>query len=120
MAEFVTLVNRTSKTLEGLWDGKHYELKPGKHAFPDTLAQKFKEQNPLMGSEDPGTGQMEYLMGIEEHNDDCSPIEQAAKIERWDRNKMTGPAVDVVKGKGGLFASERNASLPIEGAFVKP
>ncbi len=110
--QHVTLVNRTTRNLEGLWDGKHYTLAPGKHSFPDTLAMKFKDQNPVMGSLDPYTGRMDSLIGIEEYRDDCSPIEQSDAIEQWNRAAMGGPDVKVIKGKGGLFAEERHSILP--------
>jgi len=75
--EYVTLVNRSSKTLEGVWDGRHYDLKPGKHSFPEAMAMKFKDQNPIMGTEDPMSLQRQHLIGIEEFGDNCSPIEQS-------------------------------------------
>lgn len=122
MAQIVTLVNRTSKTLEGTWDGRHYPIAPGKHAFADYLAQKFKDQNPLMGSEDQYSLSTESLLGIEEYNDDCSPIEQSPVIERFDRNRIPGAAakVSIVPGINGLYAAERSAPLPTDGGFVKP
>lgn len=118
MASIFTLVNRTSKILTGVWDGRHYDLKPGKHAFPEIQALKFKDQNPLMGSEDVRTGQRDYLIGIEELNDDCSPIEQSNEIELQKREDKS--TIKVVKGKSGLYAEERHASLPLDSNFVKP
>lgn len=118
--DVVTLVNRSSKTLQGTWDGRHYDLVPGKHQFGRLHAEKFKEQNPVMGSEDPQTLAMDYLIGIEENGDDCSPIEQSIDIEKWNRKKLNGPAVEIVRGKGGLFATERHSALPGDSNFVKP
>ena len=121
--QLFTIVNRSSKTLEGVWDGKHYDLLPGKkYAFPEIQALKFREQNPVMGSEDQRTGQKEYLIGIEELKDDCSPIEQSDSIELAQR--LDPSEIKVVRGKGGLYAEERHATLPVDGivktAFVKP
>lgn len=117
--QFLTIVNRTSKNLKGVWDGKHYDITPGRHQFPEIQALKFKEQNPIMGSEDPGSLERLYLIGIEEQHDDCSPIEQSASIERWDRSKIGGD-VKIVQGQGYLRAEERHTDLPSESAFVKP
>jgi len=116
----VTLVNRTSKTLHGTWDGKHYDLAPGKHAFPEFQAMKFKEQNPLMGSEDPYSLQKQYLLGIEDIGDDISPIEQSDARELFDRKKLNirGPVTIVTNG--GLYQTEAHSSLPLENAFVIP
>lgn len=125
MARLVTLVNRTSKTLEGKWDGRGYSIEPGKHQFTEIMAQKFKEQNPLMGSYDPFTNGITYLLGIEENKDDCSPLEQSDAIELWNRERLGGPPTEVVRGKGGLYADERRSPLqnpnsPISTAFAKP
>ena len=98
---FVTLVNRSSKPLNGTWDGRQHTIEPGQHQFPETQALKFKEQNPIMGSEDPYSLQKEYLIGIVEHNDDISPVEQTNSIERWNRSKLIGAKpVEVVQGNG--------------------
>lgn len=112
MAKLFTLVNRTSKTLKGTWDGQHYDIGPGKHAFPEMQALKFKDQNPIMGTEDPYNLQMKYLIGIEEYNDDCSPIEQSKAITRG----AISPNERVVPGKKGLY-SEIRAPLPLDATF---
>lgn len=124
MARYVTLVNRTSKILTGTWDGKRMAIYPGKNSFPESLAEKFKQQHPVMGSEDPYTLDKIFLLGIEENNDDCSPMEQSDAVERFDRSKIPGgdKAVEVVKGRTGIYS--RNApdfaSLPSDEGFVKP
>lgn len=115
--DFVTLHNRTSKDLEGVWNGRHYVIKPGKHSFPLILAEKFKAQNPLMGSLDPYFGAQEYLLGIEEQHDDITPIEQSAAPELWDRARVGGPPVEVVPGKSGYFAPDRPKA---DASFVAP
>lgn len=118
MAQVFTLVNRTSKTLNGTWDGRTYDLTPGKHSFPEIQAVKFKDQNPLMGSLDPYTGNMIYLIGIEDLNDDCSPIEQSDAIEQWDRKKLGGLPVEVRPASGIPFANERHNPLTKPGSPV--
>lgn len=117
MSQYVTLVNRSSKVLKGTWDGKHYDIQPGSHQFPEIQALKFKEQNPIMGSEDPYTLQKEYLIGIVEHKDDISPTEQTESIERWNRSKLVGAKpVEVVKGNG-IYTPSLDAPnrLPTDG-----
>jgi len=118
--QYVTLVNRTSKPLEGTWDGKHYVLAPGKHAFPEIQAMKFKEQNPLMGSEDPRTLERQSLLGIVENGDDISPIEQTDNIERWDRKKLNIDGPVTIVTNGGLYSTEKHATLPLDSSFVTP
>ncbi len=126
--EYVTLVNRSSKNLEGVWDGRHYELAPGKHSFPRVQAEKFVAQNPVMGSEDPYTLEKLYLIGIEENGDDCSPIEQTASIELMNRRQMPNAGiVEVIKGNGmyaphGVDATAPPVRVggPVDTSFVKP
>ena len=129
MAELVTLVNRSHKILQGVWDGRHYELAPGKHSFTRIQAEAFRRQNPVMGSGDPKamssdniTGGMQYLLGIEELKQDCSPIEQTNSIERWNREQMPNASkVEVVPGKNGLFsAQDVRTDLPNDANFVNP
>lgn len=118
------MINRTSKTLEGLWDGKRHAIVPGKNSFPEMQAMKFKEQHPVMGSEDPYTLDKEYLLGIEENNDPISPIEQSASVERFNRAKIGGPPVEVVRGNGLYSTAMDSKPFSVGGAaessFVKP
>lgn len=116
--QYVTLVNRSSKTLTGTWNGIRNQLPPypAKTAFPEIVAQKFKDQNPVMGSENPYTLEKIYLLGIEEMGDDCSPIEQSDSIERFDRTKLVGALpVEVVRGNG-LYSPAIDASRPLDSA----
>jgi len=125
---FVTLVNRTNDTLEGVWDGVHHRISPGKHSFPEIQARKFKEQNPVMGSEDPRTGDMIYKLGIEEDRDptdDLGSFEES--VERWDRSKLAGARpTEVVRGDNGLYQMGRtvgSGTLPLNNGregFVNP
>lgn len=126
--DYVTLINRSSKTLRGVWDGRHYDIAPGKHSFPEIMAMKFRDQNPIMGSEDPRTLQCDYLMGIEELSDDCSPIEQTlgpAAAQRIDRTKTPEKVIEVIQGNG-LYSPAIDGSKPfvvggpVETNFHKP
>lgn len=120
--EFLTIVNRSSKNLEGLWNGRHHVIPPGPSTFPKILAEKFREQNPVMGSEDPYTLEKQYLIAIREYNQDETPIEQSTAKERWNRSLM-GNANDVVIIKGnGKFIPQIDASAPPspETGFVWP
>lgn len=101
MSQHFTIVNRTARILNGTWDGRQYELAPGEHTFPEIQARKFRDQNPIMGSEDPYSLRKKYLIGIKELGDDITPIEQSTSVELLDRSKMEGaPPVVVIKGKG--------------------
>ena len=122
MSEFVTLINRTSKPLEVLWDGRVRPIPVGKSQHDIIVAQKAKEQNVLMGSQDPRTGDIVYLVAIEEWNEDTSPVEKNLHpIERWNRKFLPGgeAAVKEVPGRTGLFSGrDVHANLPTENAFT--
>jgi hypothetical protein len=123
MPQFVTLVNRTSKTLKGVWDGRHYDITPGKHSFPEIQAMKFKDQNPILGTRNPFTMINDCLLGIEEQGDDCSPIEQSEAIELIDRSKLgaSEQKFTVIQGNG-MFSRhvDGTSPLPVENGFQKP
>lgn len=99
--EIVTVVNRTSQPVEGIFDGKRTVIAP--HARLPMLyhaAEHLKRQNPVMGTEDISDPRSpEFLVGIEEWGDDISPIEQSDKQERFDRTTV---------GDGGSGAVEMN------------
>lgn len=120
--EYVTLINRSSKTLQGTWDGRHFDIGPGKHSFPRIQAEKFKDQNPIMGSEDRYSLIKEYLMGIEDDNDDCSPIEQTDSVSLEDlREKIASGELRVVRGNGQYsHAVDAALPMPTDNGFVKP
>jgi hypothetical protein len=123
--KLVTLVNRSSKTLEGLWDGHRFELTPGAHQFGELQAMKFKEQHPVMGTEDPYSLNKLYLLGIKEHGDDLTPIEQTEAISLMDLSeKIRSGELKIVKGNGLYRQTDRTAPLvtsgPVDSTFVKP
>lgn len=110
--EIVTVVNRTTKDVKGTWDGKPYVIKAkGRAAYPVIVAEAFKRQNVVMGSEDPYTGEMLYLVGIEEQGDPTGPIEQTNSITRMNRAPL-GKNEEVVKGQTGLYSIRDLAGPP--------
>ncbi len=90
------------------------------------MAVIFKSQNPIMGSDDPETGNLVYLIGIVDDGDDCSPIEQSEEIELYNRkNRPQAVPVMVVPGNVGMFSVRRSSvagELPLDGGsnFTKP
>lgn len=124
MSELVTLVNRSSKTLKGTWDGRHYDIAPGRHEFAELKAMKFKDQNPIMGSENSYSGEKQYLVGIVEHGDDTSPIEQSDSISLQDlTEKIRSGEYKVVKASGmyrPMHDAPASPALSSDLNFVKP
>lgn len=122
---YVKLVNRTNQTLHGVWDGKHVDIAPGAHQFPLFAAQAYKRQNPVMGSENPMTGEIIYKLGIEEEGDPLDPLPEIKEgVEKWDRTKLAGAKPsEIVPGDNGLYSLGRTAGsapLPVDVSFVKP
>lgn len=119
--EVVTVVNRTSKELIGTWDGKPNRIPAhGKSALPLVVAEAMKRQNVLMGSEDPFTGNMQYLVGIVEQGDPIDEIEQTPAITRMNR-KPLGKNEEVIPGVNGIYSvRDVAARLPLDSSFVPP
>lgn len=112
--ELVTVVNRTSKVVRGVWDGKPYFLQPkSRIALPVIVAEAVKRQNVLMGSEDPYTGEMSYLVGIEEQGDPTDAIEQTSSVTRMNRAPL-GKNEEIVKGHNGLYSTRDLGNAPNE------
>ncbi len=110
--ELLTVVNRSSKDITGVWDGKPNVIKANsKGAFPATVAEAMKRQNVVMGSEDPYTGEMEYLVGIVEQGDDVSPIEQTQSVTRMNRKQFSATE-QVVQSRGGLYTQADRKNEP--------
>lgn len=125
MAQFVTLVNRTQRDLQGTWDGRTYVVQPGKHSLPPLIAEAIKRRNPIMGSDDPTTGQMQYLIGIEEQGDPTDPVEQSDEIELYNRRRYKDAVpIMVVPGNTGMYSVRRadvaGTPLSTDSSFVNP
>lgn len=117
--EYYTVVNRCSRPINTMWDGRQYELGPYEEkVFPELVAFAFKRWNIQMGSLDPRTGAINYLVGIKEKGDKCDKLDPEKEtiidratgkpaVEVWDRSKLTGarPA-DVVPGDNGLYSAK--------------
>lgn len=114
---FVTAVNRTDRTLQGCWDGKHFNVPPGKNALDEQRARAVKMQNPIKGSDDPLTGNLDYYIGVEEDGDDCSPVAYNNQIELYSSLRNKAVPVMIVPGKAGMYAQDL-APLPAGGQVV--
>ena len=120
LMQLLTVVNRSNRPLSATWDGRQYTVQPGKSSHPAIIARKLKYDNPIMGSDDPTTGQLQYLIGIEEEGDDVTPVNQSDEIELYNRKNIRGAIpVMVVQGNvGGLYSTPRSPQ-PIDSNFVK-
>ena len=114
--EYVTLVNRTSKKLQGTWDGRQFVVLPGESMLPKAVAYAVKRQNPLMGSGSYELHDTIYLVGVKEDGDDISPIEQSNSLELIDPKILhaatvaQGRRVETVPGVAGMFKSRNTVA----------
>lgn len=120
----VTVVNRTSKELKGTFNGRPYDIPPGESRFSEQEAMFFRYQNPVMGRGTPledWNTKSEYLIGIKELGDDCSPIEQTDSPQRWDTDQVNGTGRwDVVRSRASYepAATKRSPQTPdLSGSF---
>lgn len=126
-SEFVTLVNRSSHLIKGVWNGRHFDIKPGKHSYPLIAARAIKRQNPIMGTQGHEIYDVKYLVGIEELGDDCSPIEQTDAVELMAPEVLhPGKKMTKVKGVTGLYGrgsvttQAPNSGGMVESSFDNP
>lgn len=134
----VTCVNRSTKPLEGTFDGQIIVFPPGYvddgtgnivravdgHGapvvtmLPANVAAIVKAQNPIMGTQDVlSAAPDEYLIGVEKwpagRADDVSHVEQSDAIEIIDRSSIADGSrqtdAEVVKSRGGRRTREKVA-----------
>lgn len=125
----VTLVNRTTKPLEGTFDGQVVRIPAGYvddgtgkivraldqygapivTTLPANVAAIVKSQNPMMGTQDPlNPAPDDYLIGVEKwpagRKDDLSHVEQSDSIELIDRSAIGDESrerdAEVIKARG--------------------
>lgn len=56
----------------------------------------------------------EYIVGIKELGDDCSPLEQTNSPQRWDTAAVNGHNVEVVPSRGVTWG-EAKSTVQIHG-----
>ncbi len=110
MENLVWLTNRTTGMLQATWNGVLYPLRPGRNLVTPEVAHAAFFQNPLMGSEVPGSpDEFTSLVGVESYGHEVTPLEQSASLERIDRSMLSPDEQDVVaivQPKRGVLRSE--------------
>lgn len=119
--QYVTAINRLKdEPLNYCWEGIHRTLPPGRSYLPKQHALAARYQNPIKGSDDPLTGDLQYYVGIEEMNDPTDPVDRSQEIELYNRKNLKNAIpVMVVQGNNGLFkVADMGPSLPLSSSFV--
>lgn len=129
----VSLVNRTTKPVDAMFNGQPVVIPPGyklaedekivgagrdgaplSFSVPYFAAEMCKRQNPVMGTEDPtNPAEFESLLGVIEWNDPIDHIEQSDAPERLDRELLDEEAQEAKPIK--TAAGRRMAKLKKRG-----
>lgn len=83
--EMVEVVNRAPVPLTVRFDGQDTVLKPGKNMLPKLVVPYAKNQNPIMGSQDPENPHISgarFLIGVVGTRDNCEPLTK----EEWEEH----------------------------------
>ena len=86
--EHVELFNRTPIDLTVQFDGQCKTLKPGPNTVPGIVVEYAKNQNPIMGTQDPYNPHIsgcKYLVGVVGSKDNCTPLTKAQWEEHLSR-----------------------------------
>ena len=86
--EQVTLVNRAPIDLTVQFDGQCKTLTPGDNVVPQIVIPFAKNQNPIMGTQDPYNPHISgcrYLVGVKGTKDPCEPLTQQEWEEHLNR-----------------------------------
>ncbi len=83
--EQVELINRAPVTLTVQFDGQCKELKPGSNFVPAVTVPFAKNQNPIMGTQnpyDPHISGCRFLVGVKGTKDPIEPL----TVEEWEEH----------------------------------
>ena len=119
----VTVVNRTSRALEGVFDSQQFYFPPNSEvSLLASAAEMCKRQNIQMGSRNPqDPREAVYLLGLREWGDDISPIEQRTDvIEGMDRSLLDEDAQHVEVRGGRRRRSRAEVALPVTEGGLNP
>lgn len=125
--DLVKVVNRTQRELFCTWDGKRYKVQPGESVHPRLIAEALRRSNPIFGSDDPITGELQYLVAIPDYGDPITPIEQSDEIELYHRSRAKDAVpIMIIPAKGHVTRAQVASDAfaqgggPVDTGFVKP
>lgn len=93
LGPFYTVINRTSRTLQTIVDGRTFVLRPGRNGgIPSAAVPYCFKQHPRLGTFDEA-GDGEYLVAVEgvskpEHCRMIEPGKEALGVEKFDRERF--------------------------------
>lgn len=116
MAGFVdqiTLVNRAPINLTVTFDGVSKTLTPGENLVPSVVVDYAKNQNPIMGTQDPYNPNIQgcrYLVGVK-GRDDCAKLTQ----DEWEEHLRRPCREDEQEWFANEYGNDPKAKLVTRG-----
>lgn len=112
--EQVQLFNRAPITLTVQFDGQCKSLEPGITLVPGIVVQYAKNQNPVMGTQDPYNPNIsgaQYLVGVVGSKDNCEPL----TAEEWADHLQQPCRENVQQWFADKYGSDPKAKLVTRG-----
>lgn len=112
--EHVTLINRAPIALSVMFDGQTKTLEPGPNTVPSIVVGFAKNQNPIMGSQDPYNPHISgcrYLVGVANSKDPIEPLTQ----EEWEEHLRRPCREDEVRLFEDKYGSDPKAKQVVYG-----
>src|SRR3954471_21954137 len=94
--EQATVVNRAPVPLTVRFDGQETVIPPGESPLPVVSINYAKNQNPIMGSQDPLNPSLSgarYLIGVKGTRDNCKPLTK----EEWTAHCEAASRMDLAE-----------------------
>lgn len=113
--EQVTLVNRTPINLTVIFDGQEKTLTPGDNIVPALVVDYAKNQNPIMGSQDPNNPHIsggKYLVGVKGgYGEETEPLTD----EEWASHLGRPCRIDEQEAFQEKYGGDPKARLVVHG-----
>lgn len=114
--EQVCLINRTPVNLTVTFDGQEKTLKPGENMVPAIVVDYAKNQNPIMGSQDPNNPNVSggrYLVGVK----DAVPVEdvEPLTLEEWEAHLQRPCRMNELEAFQERYGGDPKAKIVVQG-----
>lgn len=115
---YVPVFNRAPIALNVTFDGQTYTIQPGHDELPDVTVVYARNQNPVMGSQDPDNPQMDgarYLIVTKDEDGYDRPLTK----EEWEDHTGKPCRMDVQKLFEERYGNDPKAKMVVQGKGKK-
>lgn len=115
--EQVTLINRAPVNLTVTFDGQEKTLVPGENLVPAVVVPFAKNQNPIMGSQDPNNPHMSgarYLVGVK-NSDEPGEETEPLTAEEWQAHLGRPCRTDEQEAFNERYGNDPKARMVVHG-----